>query len=229
MRLADEADKTGRIRAANAAYSAMQPLYRAAGYVNAARQREGAFTPQELLTATAAENRRRFQRGTAPFQQEAMAGAEMLQQQRQQRQNILGQVGQGMDTGYAGKLIPPVASIGTMAAGNVSPTMAAVGAAPSLFCYGIFNDTSASRYESDVCKTAARLTTRCIASRRLRRCGYAAKRRRITLAFISSLKAFLALCQPPAPRTLIEALYGLCDLALRANLLAVLYGVPALK
>lgn len=136
MRLADEADKTGRIRAANAAYSAMQPLYRAAGYVNAARQREGAFTPQELLTATAAENRRRFQRGTAPFQQEAMAGAERLQQQRQQRQNILGQVGQGMDTGYAGKLIPPVASIGTMAAGNVSPTMAAVGAAPSLFATG---------------------------------------------------------------------------------------------
>ena len=136
MRMADEADKTGRIRAANAAYSAMQPLYRAAGYVNAARQREGAFTPQELLTATAAENRRKFQRGAAPYQQQAMAASENLQQQKQQRQNILGQVGQGMDTGYAGKLIPPVASIGTMASGNVSPTMAAVGAAPSLFATG---------------------------------------------------------------------------------------------
>jgi len=136
MRMADEADKSGKIRAANAAYSAMQPLYRAAGYVNAARQREGAFTPQELLTATAAENRRKFQRGTAPYQQQAITAAENLQQQKQQRQNILGQVGQGMDTGYAGKLIPPVASLGTMAAGNVSPTMAAVGAAPSLFATG---------------------------------------------------------------------------------------------
>jgi hypothetical protein len=136
MRMADEADKTGSIRAANAAYSAMQPLYRAAGYVSAARQREGAFTPEQLLTATAAENRRRFQRGTAPFQQQAMAGAENLRQQAQQRQNILGQVSQGMDTGYAGKLIPPVASVGTMVSGNVSPTMAAIGAAPSLFATG---------------------------------------------------------------------------------------------
>ena len=136
MRMADEADTSGKIRAANAAYSAMQPLYRAAGYVNAARTREGAFTPQELLTATAAENRRKFQRGRAPFQQEAIAGAEQLKQQAEQRANILGQVSQSSDQTLAGKMIPPVAGVGSIMAGNVSPTIAAAGAAPSLLASG---------------------------------------------------------------------------------------------
>ena len=136
MNMADDADPTGKIRAANQAYSAMQPLYRAAGYVNAAKAREGAFTPQELLTATAAENRSKFRRGRAPFQQEAMAGAERLKQLSEQRGNILGQVTQASDPSLAGKLIPPVAGLGSLVTGNVSPTMAAVGAAPSLISMG---------------------------------------------------------------------------------------------
>ena len=136
MNMADDADPTGKIRAANQAYSAMQPLYRAAGYVNAAKAREGAFTPQELLTATAAENRRKFQRGRAPFQQEAIAGAEQLKQQAEQRANILGQVSQSSDQTLAGKMIPPVAGVGSIMAGNVSPTIAAAGAAPSLLASG---------------------------------------------------------------------------------------------
>jgi hypothetical protein len=136
MNMADDADPTGKIRAANQAYSAMQPLYRAAGYVNAAKAREGAFTPQELLTATAAENRKKFQRGRAPFQQEAIAGAEQLKQQAEQRANILGQVSQSSDQTLAGKMIPPVAGVGSIMTGNVSPTIAAAGAAPSLLATG---------------------------------------------------------------------------------------------
>lgn len=136
MRMADEADTSGKIRAANAAYSAIQPLYRAAGYVNAAKAREGAFTPQELLTATAAENRRKFQRGRAPFQQEAIAGAENLKQLAEERNKVLGQVTQPADLGLTSKLFPPVAGLGSVLAGNVSPTMASIAAAPSIFSTG---------------------------------------------------------------------------------------------
>ena len=68
--MAEDADPTGAIKKVNAAHSELQIPQRAASYVSGVKLRGGAFSPEELLSASAKESSQKaFGAGKAPYQQ----------------------------------------------------------------------------------------------------------------------------------------------------------------
>jgi hypothetical protein len=79
-RLAEEADPTGTIKKVNTAHSELQIPQRAAAYVSGVKLRGGAFTPEELLSASAKESSEKaFAAGRAPYQAQAKKSIDMMQ------------------------------------------------------------------------------------------------------------------------------------------------------
>jgi len=71
-KMAEDADPTGAIKKVNAAHSELQIPQRAASYVSGVKLRGGAFSPEELLGASAKESSQKaFAAGKAPYQQQA--------------------------------------------------------------------------------------------------------------------------------------------------------------
>jgi hypothetical protein len=81
--MAEDADPTGAIKRVNAAHSELQIPQRAAGYLTAVKARSGAFTPEELLKASAKESSEKaFSAGNAPYQKLAKESLDRMQTEK---------------------------------------------------------------------------------------------------------------------------------------------------
>jgi hypothetical protein len=78
-KMAEDADPTGAIKKVNTAYSELQIPQRAASYVTGVKLRGGAFSPEELLSASAKESSQKaFGAGKAPYQKQAKESFDMM-------------------------------------------------------------------------------------------------------------------------------------------------------